>query len=182
MDGRLKGRKSFLISIGRNLPSKICENPDKTRIKKELHVYLSIQFEALIDRSVGDLNIIKDPSINVFLEQLAHIEAKPHINIAVAIVRAAWLIILVPPSVIPHMKLQILQIRISDGIESIGFEGHEKLLSFIIGGNPEIMGIEFRCILNSEINLPGQTRELSPNIAGSTPHYIHDHILIREPL
>jgi hypothetical protein len=38
MDGRLKGRKSFLISIGRNLPSKLCEKSNKTGVKKKLNL------------------------------------------------------------------------------------------------------------------------------------------------
>ena len=88
------------------------------------HVYLSIQFEALIDRGVRDLNIIEDPSIDKFLSQLAYIEAKTYVNIAVAIVRAALLITSVAASVISHMKLQISQIRILDEIKSIGFEGY----------------------------------------------------------
>jgi hypothetical protein len=40
------------------------------------HVYLSIQAETLIDRSVRDLNIIENPCIDKSLSQFAYIEAK----------------------------------------------------------------------------------------------------------
>ena len=88
------------------------------------HVYLSIQVEALIDRSVRGLNIIEDLSIDKFLSQLAYIEAKTYVDVASAIVRATFLVILVMASAISHVKLQILQIRIADEIESVGFEGY----------------------------------------------------------
>ena len=87
-------------------------------------VYLSIQVEVLIHRSVRYLNIIENLGIHKVLNQPAYIEAKTYVDVAPAIVRAALLVILVMASVMSHVKLQILQIRIADEIESIGFDGY----------------------------------------------------------
>jgi hypothetical protein len=116
------------------------------------------------------------------LHQPAYIEAKTYVDSASAVVGAAFLEMLVTASVISYMKVQIFQIRVLDEIESTGFEGYEIPLSFIIGEDSEITGTKFWFILQSEINLPGQTRVLSPNIADSSPRDIRDHILIRKPL